>query len=149
MAGVHFTMDTGEVALVAATAKTVIEVTAAANHRCLIREMTIMFKGVAVSNEPVTVELTRFATTGTGSAGTEQKVDPDYSETIQTSFKFDDSAEPASQTVLRTWAIHPQSGVILPLPFDRPIPIPGADLIGIRCTADDAVNALVHMVAEE
>ncbi len=149
MAGVFFTMNTGEVSLVATTAKTIFEMTAAANQRVLIHELAIMFKGVTVGNEPVTIELTRFATTGTGTGGTSQKVDPDYSETIQATWKYNDSVEPGSQTVLRTWYIHPQSGIIYPLPFDRLIPVPGADLIGIRCTADDVVIVGAHVLAEE
>lgn len=149
MAGVFFTMNTGEISLTGASAKTIWEMTAAANHRILIHELSIMFKGTAVGNEPVTIELTRFATTGTGTAGTSQKVDPDYSETLQATWKYNDTVEPASQTALRTWYIHPQSGIIYPLPFDRLIPIPGADLIGIRCTADDAVTVGALILAEE
>ena len=149
MAGVFFTMNTGEMSLSAAAAKTIWEMTAAANHRVLIHELSIMFKGVSVGSEPVTIELTRFATTGTGTGGTSQKVDPDYSETLQATWKYDDSVEPTSQTILRTWYIHPQSGIIYPLPFDRLIPVPGADLVGIRCTADDAVTVGAHFLAEE
>ena len=149
MSGIFFTMNTPEVSLVATTAKTIFEMTAAANHRVFLHEISIMFKGISVSNEPVTIELTRFATTGTGTAGTSQKVDPDYSETLQATWKYNDSVEPATQTVLRTWYIHPQSGMIYPLPFDRSIPIPGSDLIGIRCTADDAVTVGAYFVAEE
>ena len=149
MAGVLFYMDTGEVSLSAATAKTVIEITGATNHRVLLHEIGIFFKGVTVGNEPVTIQLTRFATTGTGTAGTAQKFDADYSETIQTTWKYNDSVEPASQTVLRSWYIHPQSGIVYPLPFDRPIPISGGDLAGIRCTADDAVTVGISILAEE
>ena len=149
MAGVFFTMNTGEVALVATTAKTILEITAASNHRVLLHEISVMFKCVSVTSEPVTIQLTRFATTGTGTAGTSQKVDPDYSETLQATWKYNDSVEPATQTVLRTWYIHPQSGMIYPLPFDRLIPIPGADLVGIRCTADDVVTVGAFVLAEE
>lgn len=149
MAGVYFYMDTGEISLGAATAKTCIEIGAAANHRVLIHEISVMFKGTAVANEPVTVQLTRFAATGTGTAGTANKYDPDYSETLQTAWEYNSTVEPASQTVLKTWAIHPQAGIVQPLPFDRPIPVPGGDFVGIRCTADDAVTVLVSVVAEE
>lgn len=149
MAGVFFYMDTGEISLIAATAKTAIEIAAASNHRCLIHEITVMFKGVTVTNEPVTVELTSFAASGTGTAGTSRKFDPDYSEAIQTGFEYNHTAEPASQTVLKTWAIHPQSGIIYPLPINRPIPVPGGDFLGVRCTADDAVTVLLNFIAEE
>ena len=149
MAGVFFTMRTGEVSLVATTAKTIWEMTAAANQRVLLHSISVMFKGTTVSNEPVTIQLTRFAVTGTGTAGTAQKVDPDYSETIQTTWKYNDTVEPASQTVLDEWFIHPQSGLIYPLPFDRLWPVPGGDLVGIRCTADDAVTVGATFLAEE
>jgi hypothetical protein len=149
MAGVFFTQNTGEVSLSAATAKTIWELTAASNHRVLIHELLLFFKGTTVGNEPVTVELTRFAATGTGSSGTSQKKDPDYSETIQASFKYNDTVEPSSQTALKTWYIHPQSGMIYPLPINRLWPVPGGDLVGIRCTADDAVTVGLSVELEE
>lgn len=149
MAGVFFTMPFGEITLSAATAKTVWEMTAASNHRVLIHEIVLMFKGVSAGNEPVTIELTRFGTTGTGTSGTAQKQDPDYSETLQATWKYNDSVEPGSQTALAYWAIHPQSGLLYPLPLTNPWPVPGGDLLGLRLTADDAVNVLGYIKAEE
>jgi hypothetical protein len=149
MAGVFFTMTTGEVSLIAATAKTVIEVAAAANHRCLIHEIRVMFKGTTVANEPVTIEEIQFTGSGTGSAGTARKRMVDDSETLQTGFEYNHSAEPTGITVVSNWYIHPQSGIVQPLPINRPIPVPGGDFWGIRCTADDAVTVGVHIEAEE
>ena len=149
MAGVFFTMTTGEVTLVAATAKTAIEVLAATNHRCLIHEIRVMFKGTTVANEPVTIEEIRFTGSGTGTAGTEVKRMVDDSEALQTSFEYNHTVEPTGITVLSNWYIHPQSGIVQPLPINRPISVPGGDFWGIRCTADDAVTVGVHIEAEE
>lgn len=149
MAGVGFYMTAGEIALVGTTAKTIIEVTAGADHRVRIDSIGFFFDSTAVTNEPVVVELIRIGTTGTGSAGTPEKLDPDYSETLEVDFKSNMSVEPTGITVLKTWNIHPQSGYEVVLPLNRPIWLPGSDLIGIRCTAPDAVNVIVNVEGEE
>lgn len=149
MAGVGFYMTAGEIALSAATAKTIIEVTAAANHRVRIDSIGFFFDSTTVTNEPVVVELIRITTTGTGTDGTPQKLDPDYSETLAVDFKYNFTSEPTGITVLKTWNIHPQSGYEVVLPLNRPIWLPGGDLIGIRCTAPDAVNVVVNVEGEE
>lgn len=149
MSAVGFFMTTGEVALVAATAKTVIAVTGATNHRSLIKTIGIFFKGTTVSNEPVTVDLIRCTNAGTGDAGAPVKVDPDMSETLQIDFVSNLSAEPTGITVLKTWYIHPQSGYEIVLPFDGPYPLPGGDFMGIRCTADDVVTVGINLEGEE
>lgn len=149
MAGVGFIMSAAEIALVASTAKTIIEITAAANHRALLEQFGFFFDGATVTNEPVVVELISITTTGTGSAGTAQKKDPDMSETLQTSFKYNMTVEPTGITVLKRWNIHPQSGYEVIQPLTSPWPLPGADLIGIRCTAPDAVNVIVNVEGVE
>lgn len=149
MSGVGFYMTTPETTLDAATAETVIEVTAAANHRAHITKTIVSFKGKTVTNEPVTVELIRIGTTGTGTSGTATKVDPDMSETLQTSFKHTMTVEPTGITVLETYYIHPQGLLVEYLPIEAPIPIPGGDLWGVRCTADEAVTVGVSLKGNE
>lgn len=149
MAGVFFTMTTPEVTLVAATAKTVLEAFAAANHRFIIHEIRVMFKGKTVGNEPVTVEEIQATGAGTGTAGTPVKRNPDDPETLQSDFVYNNTGEPTGITVVSTWYIHPQSGIVQPYPIDRPIQVPGSDRYGIRCTADEGVNVVVHLDCEE
>lgn len=149
MAGVLFWADTGEVSLSAATAKTCLEIGAAANHRVLIHQLSVMFKGTTAGNEPATVELTRFAASGTGTAVTEVKFDETDDETIQTACEHTATVEPAAQTVLQTWSVHPSSGVIWTAPITNPIPIKGGGFAGIRITADDAVTVTVNALLEE
>lgn len=149
MSAVGFFMTTGEVSLTGASAKTVIAVTAAANHRALIKVIGVFFKGVTVSNEPVTVDLIRCTNAGTGTAGTPVKLHPDDPETLATDFVYNNTVEPTGITVLKTWYIHPQSGYEVVLPFDGPYPLPGGDFMGIRCLADDDVTVGVNIEGEE
>lgn len=149
MAGIGFYMTAGEISLTATVAKTIIEITAGTNHRARIDSIGFFFDGTTVTNEPVVVELIRITTTGTGTSGTPQKLDPDNSEALQISFKYNLSVEPTGITVLKAWNIHPQSGYEVILPLTRPIWLPGSDLIGIRCTAPNAVNVLVNVEGEE
>lgn len=148
MSGVNVVLSAGEIALVATTAKTVIEITAASNHRVLIEEISFMFDGVTVSNQPVFVEEIVIGTTGTGTGGTVNKRG-DYGETPELSYKYNMSAEPTGITVVKRYNIHPQAGILIPLPITRPIPIPGGDLWGLRMTANENVNVVVNVEANE
>ena len=149
MSGVGFYCVSGEVSLVASTAKTVLGLAAAANHRVHVNKVLVGFKGTAVSNEPVTVELIRFTGDGTGSAGTLQKRDADASETPEASFKYNYSAEPTGVTVLESFPLHPQGLWGETLPIELPIPVSGGDFWGIRCTADDAVTVMITLRCDE
>ncbi len=149
MSAVGFYMTTGEVSLVAATAKTVIAVTVAANHRALIDTIGIFFKGKTAGNEPVTIDLIRCTSAGTGSAAAPVKKMPDDPETLQIDFVTNNSGEPAGITVLKTWYVHPQTGIEVVLPFNHPLEVPGGDFFGIRCTADEAVTVGINLEGEE
>lgn len=149
MAGVGFYISVVEVALVATVAKTVVEVTAAANHRVLLEQFGFFFDGISVTAEPVVVELIRIGTTGTGTDGTPVKRDPDMSEALQVDFKYNFTVEPTGITVLKRWNIHPQSGYENILTLTAPIPVPGSDLIGFRFTAPTGVNVIVNIEGQE
>ncbi len=60
----------GSVAMVAATAKTVLAVTAPAQFGIALKSLKIGFDGVTASALPVLVEIIRFTTAGTGTAVT-------------------------------------------------------------------------------
>ena len=148
MSGVGVYMNTPEVASIT-TAKTLIGVAAAANHRVHVKKVGVWFKGTTVTNEPVTVEFIRFTSDGTGTSGTNVKVDADASETPECSFKHTYTVEPTGVTVLETMYIHPQGGILQMLPIDEPIPISGGDFWGVRATADDAVTGGVSLKVDE
>lgn len=151
MAGLQFTAKpAAEVALVAATPKTVLTVTAPSNHRDKLGGFGISFDGTVAGNEPVVVELMRFTGgTGTGTTVTPTKVDDSIAEAIQSTSKSNYSAEPTAGEILDVKEIHPQTGYEKYYPFGWEKIIGGGDMMGIRCTAPQAVNCYPFMDCEE
>lgn len=148
MSGVAFTCNTGEVTGIT-TAKTILGLLAASNHRVHIKGVIISFKGLVVTNEPVTIEFIRWSADGTGSAGTPQKVNNGDNETLQASFKYNYSAEPTTPTVLQSFSVHPQGTWGYERPIEAPIPVIGGGYWGIRITADDSITAMASIECEE
>jgi hypothetical protein len=150
MAGIRIATTTeGEIALVAATAKTILQLVAPANQRLLLVGLGISFDGTTSTDEPVTVELVKQSDAGTSSAATPVRDGDPGSETIQTTARKNATAEPTSTDVLRRYQIHPQGGGHERVFDADAIPIPGGTRLGLRCTAPQAVNATAFMVSEE
>src|SRR4051812_46552543 len=128
MAGIGLWATSGEVALVAATAKSVLQVKAPANQRLLIRTIRFFGKSAAGGTDAmVKVRMTRStANFGTFSSATTGKVNPSNGETLQGTYGKDASAEPTSPTDTGyLWEFSPQGGVIEPLPPGTVIEVPG------------------------
>ena len=150
MAGLICIAQTAEVALVAATAKTIIQVLAPANQRDKIKRWGVFFDGVSGTAEPVQVRLLRQTSAGTGGDVLTAVKQVAGSETVQTTGLSDiDSAEPTADDVLDVAEVHPQSGYEVIIPFDMPIEIPGGGRVGIECTAPAIVNVRGKIVFEE
>jgi hypothetical protein len=148
MANLTFVADTGgEVALVTATAKTVVQITAPANQRIQIDGWSVSFDGVSGTAEPVVVELLRQTTAGT-MTGTTPVRKGVGSETIQTTSQKNATVEPTAGDVLRRYEVHPQTGA--EWKFDpKEIEMAGGTRLGIRCTAPAGVNVVASIDAEE
>src|SRR5262245_61640322 len=111
MAGVLFTAVTPtEIALTGATAKTVILLKNAANHRAKILGYHVSFDGTSGTAEPAVVQLIHCQTDGTMSSGTPEKVNLNDVETIQTAMLHTATVEPGTQTILKQHEVHPQGG---------------------------------------
>jgi hypothetical protein len=150
MARLKFSAHTGgAVALVAATAKVVLQVLAATNQRIAVRGYSVSFDGVAGDAVPVLVEVVRLSTAGTMGAGVSASEDALGSETIQTTVTEDASSNPTVSVVLREYYIHPQTGAEWRMAFDEEIIVPGAGRLGIRCTAPAGVNVRPAFFCEE
>lgn len=149
MAAFQGTAVTAEVALSAATAKTVLQILAAANHRVKILRWWVTFDGTTSGNDPVLVELVRQSTAGTSSALTPRKVDDSLAETLLTTAVHTATAEPTTGDTLDTKHVHPQSGYEVTLPFGAEVVVGGGDRVGIRCTAPQAVNVVAGIHFEE
>jgi len=146
---------TSATALVAATAKTLVNLISGANRVPLLTEFSVGFDGVTASAVPVLVEV-GFCTQAT--AGT-----PGTSPTpalirgkgaSQSTAGVDYSAEPTVITPNKHWLVTPNGGLlVIQSPLGREAE---ADLSGgtnkahvLRCNAPANVNARAYMEYEE
>lgn len=141
----------GDIALAAATAKTILSVINATNSLIRLVEFAVSFDGVSATAEPVTVELcsSTQATAGTSTAHTIAQC-RGSTRTVQATGARNYTAEPTALTVLKRWLVHPQTGLMVQFPLGRePEQVVTADALCLRCTAPAAVNVQGYMEFEE
>lgn len=138
-----------EIALVAATAKTVLQLRAPANHRLKVLGWGIYFDGVAVDAAPVQIKLLRQTTDGTMTSVTALKLDDSLGETLLASGGKNATAEPTAGDVLEVKEIHPQQGYEKIYPMGQEPIVGGGDRIGILVTAPAGVNCEAEIKYEE
>jgi hypothetical protein len=150
MAGIRAVAQTADVAT-GTSAKTILQIVAAANHRVIVREFSISFDGTSNTGTPIHVALIQQSTAGTGGdALTCVKIDESTDETLQTTALKDiDEAEPTGSTVLMAEKIHPQGGFTWQAPQGGELLVKGGTRLGVVVTADYEVNALARIVFEE
>ncbi len=149
MAGLLFIADTeGEIALSAATAKTVLHILAPANQRLKVLGIGVFFDGVNVIGQPVEIRLLRQTDAGTMSSATPRKIDT-YSETIQSTATKTATAEPSAGDVLDVFEVHPQNGYEKIYPLGLEPRVAGGGRIGLECKAPEAVNVRAKLIVEE
>ena len=142
---------TADVALSAATAKTIVSVINASNALIRITELGVSFDGVSATAEPVTIELCS-STQATAGTTTSQSPVQQYgpTRTVQATGARNYTAEPTVLTVIKRWLVHPQTGIELQFPLGRePEQVITADALCLRCTAPAAVNAQGYICFEE
>jgi hypothetical protein len=150
MARVNLTISTeGEVALVAATEKTVLKIDAPTNQKIAVHGWGVYFDGTSSSAEPVNIKLVRLTTAGTFTSVTPRKVDTDDGITTQTSAGKNATVQPTLGDILKHIEVHPQSGYEEHRPFGREYIVPGAGRLGIAITAPAGVNCQAWMDIEE
>lgn len=137
-----------EIPLVAATAKTVLHLTAPANHRVKVLGFGVFFDGTNTAAAPVVVKIVR-CSSGTYTAVTPANVGAIASETLQSTAGCNASAEPSITDTLDIILVHPQQGYENKYPMGQEIIIPGGGRIGIVCTADAVVNVTAKIIFEE
>lgn len=151
MAAGYTVETTTDVALSAATAKTILSVINAANSLIRLCEFSVSFDGTSGTAEPVTVELcsSTQATAGTSTSQTPVQI-RGPTRTVQASGARNYTAEPTVLTVLKRWLVHPQTGLVIQFPLGRePEQVTTADALCIRCTAPATVNAQGYIEFEE
>lgn len=149
MAAFQGQASTAEIALSAATAKTIVQLVAAANHRVKILSWGVFFDGTSTTAEPVQVRLLRQTTAGTMSALTPTKRDDSIADTLLTTAQHTATAEPTAGDVLEAVECHPQQGYQVFYPLGAEVIVGGGDRLGIECTAPATVNVRGLFVFEE
>ncbi len=114
MSAIYRAETTGDVALVAATAKTILNVINGANALFRITELGVSFESVVAADEPVEVELmtSTQAGAGTSSAVTILQIHGP-TRTVQATARHTYTAEPTALTNWKRWLVHPQTGIVL------------------------------------
>lgn len=151
MAARYTVESNGDIALTAATAKTVMNVINGSNGLIRIIEFGLSFDGVSSTAEPVTIELCNStqATAGTGTSHTILQTGGP-TRTVQATALRNYSAEPTVLTVLKRWLVHPQAGIVMQFPLGRePEQVTTADGLCLRVTAPATLNCQGYMEFEE
>lgn len=152
MAGLEFqVLNSANVALAAATAKTILAVVAPAQQRVLVYEWSVSFDGVTASAVPVLCELiySSAAGAGTATALTPTKRNPNDVEAVQSTANENYTVEPTVIQVLDEILISPTSGYKEIRPLKRAIPCTGGKTVGIRCKSPATVNVRAALICEE
>ncbi len=152
---VRFTVNTAEIAMVAATLKTVLQVSPAADQKITIASWGVSFDGIIVTEEPALVQLVRStsAGTGAGSPPVGRPLDDDFGGTIQTTVAHNFSAEPTLGSIVDSFTVHPQGlyQVWFPMGWEPKVSLEAgtADWLNIVVTAPAAVDVIAKLFVEE
>lgn len=151
MADLNISVPSGEVALVGGTPKTVMAITAPANQRLKLMGLEVFFKGTVATDTPVKIEISRITTNGgTATAVTPASNDDDDAETPQGTYQAAFTAEPSTYGAnLRTWEVHPQTGLVVYFPFGQEIKIKAGKILGIRLTSTQNETVSLNAIVEE
>jgi hypothetical protein len=143
----------GDIALTAATAKTILNVINGANALIRLVELSVSFDGVTGTAEPVTVELcgSTQATAGTPGATPTPVQIRGATRTAQATAGRNYSAEPTVLTTWKRWLVPAFNGLlVVQFPLGRePEMVTTADGICLRCTAAAAINCQAYVEWEE
>lgn len=149
MARNHATLTApSAIALAAGVAKTVMQLTAPANVIDVVHGIDVTFDGTSSSAVPTIIKIVRQTTAGTMTAQAPKKT-KDTSTALGSTGAINATAEPTEGDVLLTFHVHPQAGVLMPLPLENEIEVPGGQRLGIVVIAPAAVNCLPSMKIEE
>lgn len=147
---VQFSATNGLTALVATTAKTMIELATTANTPAELISLDVS-SSYLTSATPLTllVELVNYTATGTGTTYTGRK----YGQAIgaaQTTVKINDTVEPSTPTIIAGWELIIPSGPFsYQWPLGREYLLSTSTFTGIRLTASAICSAIVNLTYEE
>jgi hypothetical protein len=146
MSGVLLRAPSGQIAVIAATEKTVIQIIAATQHRVKVNRIAVTFEGATSTDAPAQVRIAKQTTAiGTEAAVTVVKVG-DFGETIQTTAKKYGNSEPTTTDVYDQDLVPVYQGGRI---FLGPYWIPGGGRLGVLVTSPVNVDCAVTVDMEE
>lgn len=133
--------------------ETLCSFTAPAQQRVLIHGVDLAPLGATAAVRALLFEWHTNSNTGSSSDGAalRLKTHPQASETIQTTARYDFTAEPtgpAPGTLIDQFSLHPQSSRIW-RPIHGPLVIPGGATFGLRCAGTTTVTVTGIVYLEE
>ena len=141
MAGLQCRVNLPSTALVAATAKTAVQLKAPANQRLKLLGYGFFMDGVVNTAQPVQVRLGRAtAAFGTFTAATPQPKEEGLPETPQATAGTNATAEPTYTQILETDTIHPQLGMVFLATPGQEHTVKGGSSLNFEFTAPAGVN---------
>jgi hypothetical protein len=144
----QFVVSTGSVTLVAATAKTCIELPTSATTPIVVTCLEVMSAAAAAGS--VVVEWGTYTTTGTGTTVTAQKWGPDQSiAAIMGTIKVADSVEPSGFAAIQpNWVIPLPGMYSIIYPFGREMYQPVSTLRALRVNSTIASPVRINLYFE-
>lgn len=152
MAGIVATFNIPKTAMVANTAKTVLQILAPTNQRLRVLEYGIYFDSTSTTPGSAQLRILRQSTAGTTTTATPVPWENELTETLQASGGTNASAEPTPGSVLETPAIPITSGSVVPLGIPgQEMFIGGGTRLGFEVTipAGAAANCYGYVKYEE
>lgn len=150
-----YTIDTqGSIAMVAATAKTILNVINSATGLFRIVELSVSFDGATATAVPAVVELCKSTQAGAGSGNTATTPNQlrGATRTIQlTAARNYATTEPTVLTVVKRWLVPVFNGLlVVQFPLGRePEMITASNAYALRVTAPAVVNCHAYIEVEE
>jgi hypothetical protein len=141
-----------QVALVAATNKTILEIFASSTDRVLLKQWWIEFDGTSAAAAPVKVELCRSSAAITGTAYASLAAQPkvhDFAVSATATARYNATVEGTVTDVMEVHRIPPTGGLVMQYPLGGEITGGASTGIRIRCNAPAAVNATAGFMWEE
>lgn len=136
--------------LVAATAKTLIQLVTGATRKIWVKEISIGFKSVTATDVPVLVTLNRQSTAGTASAVTPNPVSEGFPAAISTAQEIF-TVEPTTGVVVGgPWEITPIGGLLIyQIPLGDEIDMAVSSKLGLVATAPQGQSVRAYIKFNE
>lgn len=147
--GNQYSVNNGASALVAATARTLVEITTPSTQDVRIKQLEVSFNDSAAA-AGTKVEFVTYTGASTGTAYTPKKYnDGAQGRVSNTSAKINDTVEPTSPTVLDVFYLPNTAGMFFQWPLGCELYVPVSTIFGVRVTAVGTPTTAVTLIFEE